>query len=801
MGIIMKKRFYIIILSIFFYSLTINAQWFLQNPLPTVQNLNDVFFVDSLKGWGVGANGTIIKTINGGDDWTKQQFNSNSDLYGIYFINSQIGLIVGDSIYKTTDGGNNWFFIYDAGKTLKSLQVIGPDTCWAVGDDGKILCSIDQGNSWEEQNSNTNLDLSSVFFINNQIGWSAGLYGIILKTTNGGINWYSQIIGNSNKFKSISFIDEFKGWVIGDSGRVYKTINGGSSWSPQSINLTTNLKHIIFSDSLNGWLVGEEMFSGIGKLIHSTDAGISWNLVNFIDITDGFNSVNFYKNQKGWIVGDRGSIFHTNDSGLNWIKQRKGFINGIWSVFFIDSQTGWVSGTQGLIAKTTDGGDNWLEKPTGFSHYLRSIVFTDFNNGWAAGDWGTVLKTTDGGETWMQQTTGITTRNLNAVYFINAQTGWAAGDGETVISTINGGTTWTVYTGNYMYNNFKSVHFVNLMHGWVCADNFNNNERQIYESTDGGQTWFLNWTGNYTFGFNDIYFVNDNYGWAVGWLGKILRTTNAGNSWTSQTVAENRNFFSVHFTDQTTGWVVGFGILKTTDGGLNWFNQNNPEDRTLMSVFFINDQTGWAVGSDGAIIKTDNGGNPIPVELNSFSANVINNISVQLIWSTATETNNRGFEIQRKTESTNWITIGFKEGKGTTTEPQSYSFTDKNLQPGKYTYRLKQVDFDGTYKYSDVVEVEVAPATFSLSQNYPNPFNPTTNIKYQIPNTEFVTLKVYDVLGNEVTTLVNEEKPAGSYTVEFNVGQDSSPDIASGVYFYQLTAGGYTATKKLILLK
>jgi hypothetical protein len=212
----------------------------------------------------------------------------------------------------------------------------------------------------------------------------------------------------------------------------------------------------------------------------------------------------------------------------------------------------------------------------------------------------------------------------------------------------------------------------------------------------------------------------------------------------------------------------------------------------------------YSTNFDFWLLKTTSDG--LPVELISLTGYSEGN-EVVINWSTATEINNHGFEIQRKTKNLYWITIGFKEGKGTTTEPQTYSFTDKDLQPGNYSYRLKQVDFDGTYEYSDVVEVEVAPATFSLSQNYPNPFNPVTTIKYTIPavasglSLSKVTLKVYDILGNEVTTLVNEEKPAGSYTVKFDVGQDSSPDLASGIYFYQLTVGNYTATKKLILLK
>ncbi len=185
----------------------------------------------------------------------------------------------------------------------------------------------------------------------------------------------------------------------------------------------------------------------------------------------------------------------------------------------------------------------------------------------------------------------------------------------------------------------------------------------------------------------------------------------------------------------------------------------------------------------------------VPVELLSFSASVAANV-VNLSWSTATELNNHGFEIERNSDLSNWRTIGFRDGNGTTTEPQTYSYLDENISTGIYQYRLKQIDFNGDFEYSDIVEVEIAPSVFSLSQNYPNPFNPSTAISYQLPANNFATLKVYDVLGNQVASLVNEQKPAGVYEVEFNASE-----FGSGVYFYRLQAGTFIETKKMVLLR
>jgi len=198
----------------------------------------------------------------------------------------------------------------------------------------------------------------------------------------------------------------------------------------------------------------------------------------------------------------------------------------------------------------------------------------------------------------------------------------------------------------------------------------------------------------------------------------------------------------------------------------------------------------------------------VPVELTSFTA-VNEGASVRLDWATASETNNHLFEIQRRTITENhsgeWTMVGYKEGKGTTTDPQSYSYVDdiSGINADALEYRLKQIDFNGSFSFSDVVTVDnLAPDGFRLEQNYPNPFNPNTSIQYAVGNPangtgrQLVTLKVYDILGNEVATLVNEVKETGSYVVEFNAGK-----LSSGVYYYTITAGDFVQSKKMILMK
>jgi hypothetical protein len=194
------------------------------------------------------------------------------------------------------------------------------------------------------------------------------------------------------------------------------------------------------------------------------------------------------------------------------------------------------------------------------------------------------------------------------------------------------------------------------------------------------------------------------------------------------------------------------------------------------------------MGSDEASI-------PIPVELVSFTASLTQG-NVVLNWETATEINNRGFEIERSTKG-EFTTVGFIPGAGTTTKKQTYTFTDKQVLVGSHSYRLKQIDFNGSYIYSNSIDVDVtSPLTFNLSQNYPNPFNPTTKINYSVPFDSKVTISVYSITGELVTELVNDFVSAGSYSVDFD-----GRDLASGMYIYKMAAGNFSQTNKMMLMK
>jgi hypothetical protein len=191
----------------------------------------------------------------------------------------------------------------------------------------------------------------------------------------------------------------------------------------------------------------------------------------------------------------------------------------------------------------------------------------------------------------------------------------------------------------------------------------------------------------------------------------------------------------------------------------------------------------------------------VPVELTAFTATSIGN-AVNLNWSTATESNNSGFEVERSFNGSAFMTVGFVEGKGTTSEVQNYSYVDNTTSNGTYTYRLKQIDFNGAFEYSNEVEVDVTtPSVFSLNQNYPNPFNPSTTINFSLAVDSKVSVKVFDLLGQEVATLVNSTMSAGLHNLNFDASS-----LNSGVYFYQLEAAGidgsnFSSVKKMMLTK
>ena len=494
-----------------------------------------------------------------------------------------------------------------------------------------------------------------------------------------------------------------------------------------------------------------------------------------------------------------------------------------------------------LISLSTQA--QWMELTSPTANALYSVSIVDNSVAWISGTAGTVLRTTDGGATWTSVGGGaIGANDIYNIFAVDDQTALCttSPSASLIWRTTDGGTTWTQVlsvTGGFM----DAIWMFDANNGFAYGDPVGGNWA-LYNTTDGGATWIpapalaqngseAGWNNAMYVSGSNIYFGTNNT--------TIYYSSDSGNSWTPLTTNGQVNSYSVWFNSANMGLMGGTDLDATTDGGTTWSPITVPGSGTSLGgitgagnqwwvarqsfpgiIYYSSDNgatwsTDYTAPTTGAFyhiakarngnwalaVRSDGGISSnmivVPVELTSFTAEAGNNSQVVLNWQTATETNNKMFEVQRKDADNVYATIGFVNGSGTTTQPHSYSYIDKNVSEGTYYYRLKQVDFDGHTSYSNEVEVKVvAPAVFGLAQNYPNPFNPTTNITYNVPKSGKVKLAVYNLLGQEVAVLVNGLVSEGSHTVEFNAAS-----LPSGTYFYRLQNGNSVSIKKMVLLK
>ena len=301
--------------------------------------------------------------------------------------------------------------------------------------------------------------------------------------------------------------------------------------------------------------------------------------------------------------------------------------------------------------------------------------------------------------------------------------------------------------------------------------------------------------------------------------------TEPGSTWpgfTAYTGSATHNGISIYSSDSLTHVLTGIFCVDYGSSNIasTTFNSGYGQVQLPSTTLFPADSgiyynagtttgaktaSNWLmeINSNSTPLNYNSATNTLPIELLSFSASVTSGNSVKLIWRTATEVNNYGFDIERTSGSSGWTKIGFVAGSGNSNSPKEYYFTDNNPTGGSsLSYRLKQIDVDGSYQYYDPVTVSLAVSSDpQLLQNSPNPFNPSTTIKFYIPNTSDVSIKIYDIMGREVVTLINQQTTAGYHNVYWNGKNSRGENVASGVYLYRLTAGNFSETKKMNLLK
>ena len=392
----------------------------------------------------------------------------------------------------------------------------------------------------------------------------------------------------------------------------------------------------------------------------------------------------------------------------------------------------------------------WVNLNMGNGFNIFDFSFPNSQTGYICGYGGLFKKTTNGGTNWDNLSFPTTQFNLNAVHFFTPNIGLLASDSDTIYRTVNGAQNWSdkIFIGISVFD----FQFLDSLKGYAAGNN------RFAKTTNGG----MNWTVSTIQTIGQIFFINDMTGWTIANISagsNILKTTDSGDSWQIQhSTSDFRIIYDIFFVDENTGYTSGYrhSILKTTNGGANWFSQNDvPGASGLYSIYFINHITGWTVGdfystTNASAFYTTNGGTTWNINTDISGAGRLNRVKI------------------------NNSPVGYVAGQS----QRMY----KTTNAGGLTA------ITGSFNISSL--------EYSLSQNYPNPFNPTTKINFAIPKQGLVTLRIYDVLGREVRTLINEVKSAGSYTVDFNASEYSS-----GVYFYRIQANDFIDVKRMLLVK
>jgi photosystem II stability/assembly factor-like uncharacterized protein len=388
---------------------------------------------------------------------------------------------------------------------------------------------------------------------------------------------------------------------------------------------------------------------------------------------------------------------------------------------------------------------------------LTDVYFINQNTGWLCGQYEMISKTTNGGTNWIPlQNAGY---HHYSIYFLNEYTGWVTttvSGSYVVLKTTNSGINWMTLNIPNQYPN--DVYFINENTGWISS-----NDNNMLKTTNGGLNWSsFTLSGNIPYGLYSISFVNSQTGWCIGHYYNsytyeqyfsVIKTTNGGNTWfiiREESHEPYRNYRDIQFLDSQTGYLNRIPPSKTTDGGQTWFNIL--DSTYYKGMHFIDINTGWFAGWGGILTKTTNGG---------------------LNWQTQVITNSFiAQEIYFIDLNTGWVVGG--------------SYISQNIIMKTTTGGITFVNTNSNY----------IPDKYFLFQNYPNPFNPATNIKFAIPKNEFVKITVFDMLGKELETLVNEQLQSGTYETNWNAS-----NYPSGVYFYKLSAGDFSETKMMLLIK
>lgn len=711
---------------------------------------------------------------------------------------------------------------------ISDAYFLNTTTGWFVATAGEVRKTTDGGVTWTKLSTNITDNLTNVYFLDELTGFAGSAGSKIFKTIDGGTNWDSIVVtGGTGTLYGIYFSDVNNGWLLASTSsaaQILRTTDGGTSWTVDLNHTAGDLEDIDFFSPTSGIAVG----GGVGKMdLFYTTNGTTWTKAPVPTLPTGYTRIDVrgiymldantaYACGWGSSVGAQPSIhIKSTDGGATWTFLTQAEINktydNLWAVYFKDANNGIAVGgaTRGSVCvRTNDAGQNWvpIEIPcgvqlSGINGFGHEVVVT--------GSSGVILKSTNFGDSW-QLLTPIPTGNLNSITALTDDLIFAGGFNSVFMKTANG----MDWQGSFLRAdgaapNIQGIFFVNENVGYSA-----HSYGMAAKTTDGGLTWkqVIPVTMSATTSLYAPYFFDENNGFIVGKesnsVDAIYKTTDGGQSWDKKTNQFAANLRGITFKDANNGILVGEKLKAayTTDGGTIWtasaFNSLPPGTTTpnLLKVTFSSGSNAVAVGEQLILLSSDAGAtwNYSPVSNLVESLTGIDFIDAAHGWATGS-----------RTSAPRSVGLYYTSDAGATWNNQAdlavfdtmRTLYEVSVTPSGYAWIGG--GSSAIYTNSPLVGIKdniENPFTFTLNQNYPNPFNPSTKISWSSPVSDYVSLKVFDVLGNEIATLVNEYKLAGNYEIEFET-HNAERNLANGVYFYRLRIGDFTKTLKMILMK